>query len=158
MFHTWQYWVSESLRYLTVDRSVRVREQTWPITVCISHPWLCWLFIWKICIGWLNWTWTYFSKQDFSKPLSRLQKLIVLYILNTSGHWYQLFERALSWDMVTWCDLSRQKFNTNKWVWFQSPSHTSLPEYRDNKKSSETCLLFIWSLQEDIHRIDIFIY
>ena len=36
-----------------------------------------------------------------------------------SSPWHQRFERALSWHVVTWCSLSRQKFNTTKWVWFQ---------------------------------------
>ena len=40
----------------------------------------------------------------------------------------------VSWGMVTWCNLSRQKFNTTKWVWFQIPSQTSSSEYRGNKK------------------------
>ena len=46
--------------------------------------------------------------------------------IDCSGHWHQRFERALSWYMVTWCNLSSQKCNTAKWVWFQIPSHTSL--------------------------------
>ena len=40
---------------------------------------------------------------------------------NSSGHWHQRFERTFSWYMVMWCNLSIQKFNTTKWVWFQIP-------------------------------------
>ena len=62
----------------------------------------------------------------------QLQKLTVLYVvLNSTGHRHQRFERALLWDMVTWCSLSSQKFNTTLWVWFQIASHTSSPEYRE---------------------------
>ena len=35
--------------------------------------------------------------------------------------------------MVTWCNLSRQKFNTTKWVLFQISSCTSPPEYKGNQ-------------------------
>ena len=43
---------------------------------------------------------------------------------------------TLSSDVVTWCNLSRQKINTTKWVWFEIPSHTSSQEYRGNRKNS----------------------
>ena len=71
------------------------------------------------------------DSERFLTPLSRLQKLTVL---NSPGHWHQRFDRALSWYMVLWCNLSKQKFNATKLVWFQTPSHTSLPDYRGNIK------------------------
>ena len=71
---------------------------------------------------------------EISRTLSHLQKLTVLYVLSSSGHWHQRFERALSWDMLTWCSLSRQKFNTPKWILFQLPSYTSSSEYSGNTK------------------------
>ena len=71
---------------------------------------------------------------EISRTLRQLHKLTALYVLNSTCYWHQRFERAISWGMVTWCSLSRQKFNTTKWVWFQIPSHTSSLEYRGNKK------------------------
>ena len=59
------------------------------------------------------------TQQDSSKPLSQLHNLTVLYVLNSWGNWHQRFERGLSWDMITCCDLSWQKLNTIKWVWFK---------------------------------------
>ena len=56
-----------------------------------------------------------------------LNKLTVLHVvLNITCYWHQRIERALSWDMITWCSLS---WNSTKWIWFQIPSHTSSPEY-----------------------------
>ena len=54
--------------------------------------------------------------------------------LNRSGRCLQRFERALSWGMMMWCNLSRQTFKTTEWVWFQISSHTLLPEFRGKKK------------------------
>ena len=74
-----------------------------------------------------------YCKIPLIRGLHWLQKFTVL---NRAGHWHQQFERALSWDIATLCNLSRQKFNTTQWVWLQIPSHTSPPEYRGNKKNT----------------------
>ena len=76
------------------------------------------------------------------KPFPHLQEVTDLYVwlgsrilrLEGLGHWHQRFQRILSWDKATWCNLLRQKFRTTRWVWFQILFHTSLPEYRCNKK------------------------
>ena len=97
----------------------------------------------KFASGYWTWLGLISIQQDSSKPLSRLQKSTILYFagsdrrglpLNNSGHRYQQYERALSWNIVTHCNLSRPKFNTTRWVWFQIPSYTSLPEYRPIQK------------------------
>ena len=117
--------MSQWLRHTTVDRSAPVWDLAWA-NECISSGY--WTRLRPISI-----------QQYSSKPLSWLKKLIVLYVdsdrrgFSLRGHWHQRFEHALSWDIVTRCNLSRPKFNTTKWVWFQIPSHTSLPEHRGNK-------------------------
>ena len=110
------------------------------LNVCISYPW------WrqrKFVLGYWTWLGLTSIQQDSSKPLSRLQKFTVMFVdssdrrglsLNNSGHCHQRFERALSWDKVTQCNFSRQKFNTalDRFVWFYISSHVSLSEYRNN--------------------------
>ena len=70
--------------------------------------------------------------------LSLLQKLTVL---KSSGQRHQQFEHALSWNIVTWYNFSRQKFKNIKWVRFQIPSHISPTEYRGNKKKPKRAKL-----------------
>ena len=74
--------MAEWLKYLTADQLFRVIELPWANKylhqVTELKPGL------TSILG------------DSSTPLSRLQKLTVVYALNSSGHWPQRFERALS--------------------------------------------------------------
>ena len=67
--------------------------------------------------------------------------------INSWGHWHQRFESALSWDMVTWRNISRQKFRNHQIGSIQDTFQTSLPEYMGNRKNlyvfSMVCM-YVW--------------
>ena len=152
-FDKCEYQVSEWSRYLTADRLVIVRELMWA-NICMHQSSLIKLAghmetlhrVNELKLGPTS------ILADSHMPLFLLQKLTYLYVLKSSGHWHQRFERALLWYMIMSCNLSRQKFNTTKMGPIPDlPFHTSLPEYRGNKNNVKKYpdivdheTLFIW--------------
>ena len=127
-----QFFTKKSKRCYSYDPQIwitfvfHITRCLYELYIHIPHPWWRWLFVYKFASGYYSLLGCMAIQQN-SKPLFRLQKLSILYVdglyrrgkietaqVNVTG---QLFERALSWNIVTWCNISWEK-NSNHQMGF----------------------------------------